>query len=80
MISVLLCVTILAVTGLVTKTWLLHQSTEGRITFSLCLLSISLYMYGFALYGACHGEVNFFANAFACTRAAPVLFNSPAGR
>ena len=71
---------VLGIAGLFYKAWLFRQDLRGRLMGSLGLLSISMYIYGYALYGACHGEVNFLTNPFACTRAHPVAFNPGAYR
>ena len=70
----------LGIAGLFWRAWLFRQDMHGRILGSLGLLSVAMYLYGFALYGACHGEVDFLHNPFACTRAAPVAFNPDAYR
>ncbi len=71
---------VLGIVGLFTKAWLLRQDIHGRAMVSLGLLSISMYIYGYALYGACHGEVNFLRNPFACTREHPIAYNPGAYR
>ena len=80
MMSPLLFPFALAVAALFGKVWLFRQDQNTRIFASLALLSIAMYMYGFALYGACHGEVDFLRNPAACTRAAPALYNPGAWR
>jgi len=80
MIRLLIFVVILAALGIVVRTWLFRQDIAGRALTGLGLLSIAMYTYGYALWGACHGEVNFLANPFACTRAHPVAFNPDAYR
>ncbi len=71
---------VLVALGVVARAWLLRQSIQGRAYTALVLLSIALYTYGTALYGACHGEVDFLRRPFACTRAHPVAFNPDAWR
>ena len=75
MMMPLLLPLVLGIAGLFYKAWLFRQDMHGRLMGSLGLLSISMYIYGYALYGACHGEVNFLKNPFACTREHPVAFN-----
>jgi len=80
MVRLLIFVFVLAVLGVVVRIWLLRQSIAGRALTALGLLSIAMYTYGYALWGACHGEVNFLTSPFACTRAHLVAFNPGAYR
>ena len=80
MLRVLLMVFVLAGLSLAVRTWLLRQSVAGRVLVSLSLLSIAMYTYGYALYGACRGEVDFLRNPFACTRHDAPVFNPNAWR
>lgn len=70
----------LGIAGLFYRAWLFRQDMHGRILGSLGLLSLAMWTYGYALYGACHGEVNFLRNPFACTRTEPVAYNPDAYR
>lgn len=76
MIKPLLFPLALGIAGLFYRAWLFRQDYQGRVVGSLGLLSIAFGLYAYALYGACHGEVNFFVHAFACTRTAPIPYNS----
>ena len=80
MMTPLLLPLVLGIAGLFYKAWLFRQDLRGRLMGSLGLLSIAMYTYGYALFGACHGEVNFLANPFACTREHPVVFNPGASK
>jgi hypothetical protein len=70
----------LGIAGLFYRAWLFRQDMQGRILGSLALISIAMYTYGFALYGACRGEVDFLHRPFACTRAAAIPYNPDAYR
>ena len=80
MVRTLIFVFILATLSVVVRIWLMRQDLAGRALVSLGLLSIAMYTFAFALYGACHGEVNFLASPFACTRPHPVAINLDAYR
>ena len=80
MTSPLLFPLALGIAGLFYRAWLFRQDMHGRILGSLGLLSLAMWTYGYALYGACHGEVNFLRNPFACTRTEPVAYNPDAYR
>ncbi len=80
MTSVLLFAVILVALGMICQAWLLRQGLQARLLVSLGLLAIAMYTYAYALYGACHGEVNFLKSPFACTRAHPVAYNPQAWR
>jgi len=80
MIRVLIFVAVLATLGVVVRGWLLRQGMEGRALFGLFLLGIAMCTYGYALYGACRGAVNFVTNPFACSRTDPIAFNPGAYR
>ena len=70
----------LGIAGLFYRAWLFRQDMHGRILGSLGLLSVAMWTYGYALYGACHGEVNFLTHPFACTRSEPLAYNPQAYR
>ena len=80
MMSPLLFPLALGIAGLFYRAWLFRQGMQGRILGSLALLSLAMWTYGYALYGACHGEVNFLRNPFACTRSEPLAYNPGAYR
>ena len=80
MTSPLLFPLALGIAGLFYRAWLFRQDMHGRILGSLALLSLAMWTYGYALYGACHGEVNFLRNPFACTRSEPLAYNPGAYR
>jgi peptidoglycan/LPS O-acetylase OafA/YrhL len=75
MTSVVIMVVVLAACGLFVRVWLPRQSLEGRLIFSLGLLSFALYLFAYAMYSACHGEVDFLRNPMACARDGAVAFN-----
>ncbi len=80
MIRLILLVLVLGVMSVVVRTWLTRQDLAGRVLVSLGLLSIALYTFGYALYGACHGEANVLATPVACARAHPVAYDPAAYR
>jgi len=80
MLRLVLLVLVLGVMSVVVRTWLMRQDIAGRAIVSLGLLSIAIYTFGYALYGACHGEVDFVANPVACTRPHPIPFYPQAYR